>query len=327
MHIITSRPHSLFLNQSTRNGWRSLCLTPFACIVFLTLGTMNGVHAKISVVTSTTDLASIARAVGGDVVNVQSLAQHTQDTHFVDARPSFLVPLSRADLVVYHGLELEVGWLPPLINNARNEKIQLGTPGNLNASTAVSKLMNVPIGAIDRSMGDIHPGGNPHFTIDPRAAIEIAKAIQDRLIAIDAGNTATYVDNYRQFANDVKQFSDAQIARFSMLPKSKRRLTSYHRSLTYFADWLGLDVLLTIEIKPGIPPSPKHTAKVVREMRDKKISLIIQENYYPRRTTSTIARLTKAEVVIIEQVDMSKKETYIQNMTQITDEVFRVLQK
>jgi zinc/manganese transport system substrate-binding protein len=326
VHINTDNNICVLMQRSVpraaaKSGW-----SLFLCLIFILFGAHSVAQAKVLVVTSTPDLAAIAQAVGGDLIQTRALSHHAEDPHYVDARPSFLVPLSRADLLVYHGLELEIGWLPPLLHNARNPKIQSGEVGHLDASTVLTRLLDVPTGKIDRSMGDVHSGGNPHFTCDPRAAMEIAKAVYERLIRIEPGNEAEYTSQYQSFVEQLKVFSQKQKERFLSLPDSQRQIVTYHRSLSYFADWLGLDVVVEIEPKPGVKPSPGHTAKVLRTMRSKKISLILQERYYPRKTSDTLARLTNAKVVTVSQTDHKGGDGYVAHMGEMADEVYRAIQ-
>jgi len=256
-------------------------------------------RAQVRVVATLADLGALAAAVGGDRVQVTTLARATEDPHYVDPRPSHLLPLSRADLVIFNGLELEIGWLPPLLVNARNASIQPGGLGYLDASTLVTEKLNVPAGRIDRAQGDIHPGGNPHFTHDPRRAAEIALGIAARLAVLDEAHAATYRANGERVAAELRAFAREARARFDALPPDRRQVVVYHDSWVYLVDWLGLEQVATIEERPGIRPSPGHVSRVLSLMRQSGARVILQERFYPRRTSETLARLAGAHLLLL----------------------------
>lgn len=256
----------------------------------------SGAHAELSVVATTPDLAAIAQAVGGDLVEVEALAVETQDPHYVDARPNLVLPLSRADLLVVNGLELEVGWLPALLSNARNGGIQPGGDGYFDASSVVAKL---DVRTADRAMGDIHPGGNPHFTHDPRAAATIAIALGESMARLDPEHAADYEAAAATFAKKLRYIAERERRRFAAIPAERRRVVAYHGSLVYLMDWLGLEQIQTVEPKPGIPPDPAHVARVLEAMKGQGARLILQEPYYPAKTSETLARLSGGELVVI----------------------------
>jgi zinc/manganese transport system substrate-binding protein len=193
-------------------------------------------EAKVKVVATLPDLAAVAREVGGPDVEVTALAVPTQDPHFVDARPSLVLPLNRADLLVLTGLQLEVGWLPNLIVGSRNPRIQTGTTGQLDASTVVP-LKGVPTEAISRAQGDIHPGGNPHFMIDPREGARVAKAIADRLGQIDPAHRAGYASRAAALATAANALAVKEAKRFVGLPQPRKQVVVYHESMIYLLEW------------------------------------------------------------------------------------------
>jgi len=213
--------------------------------------------AKVRIAATVGDLGAIARAVGGDAVDVEVLARPTQDPHFVDAKPSLVLSLSRADLLMLIGLDLEVGWLPVMLTASRNAKVQPGNPGFLDCSTVVAPK-EVPLQKIDRSMGDIHPGGNPHYTVDPNSALKIAAALAERLAELDGDHAALYRANAQKFTQELT----ARIAGWdkALAPYRGRPVATYHKSWIYFADWAGLEMVAFVEPKPGIPPNPAHVA-------------------------------------------------------------------
>lgn len=281
--------------------------------------------AKVQVVATLPDLAALAQAVGGDLVEVTALAKPNQDPHYVDGRPSFLIPLSRADLLLVNGLELEVGWLPPLLTNARNAKIMPGASGYLDGSLVVQRL-EVPNGRIDRAMGDIHPGGNPHYLYDPRAGLMVAQAIADRLSEIDRDHEATYRAQFTAFSKALTAVSQAAARRFAELPEAKRQLVVYHQSLVYLFDWLGLKEIAALEPKPGIAPNPSHVADVLATMRKAGARVIIQEEFYPRRLSDTLAKLTHGEIVNLRGgARFDEGETYVQRIERSSEDLYHAL--
>jgi zinc/manganese transport system substrate-binding protein len=270
--------------------------TIFAAL--LVLATARPALAKLDVVATVPDLGAIARAVGGDLVNVTTLVDPGQDPHYVDARPNLLLPLNKARLLVVNSLELEVGWLPPMLVSARNARIQPGADGHFDASTVVDRL-EVPAGNIDRSQGDIHPGGNPHYGLDPRAGRKVALALGQRLGQLDPGNAPAYAANAQKLAQQLDALAQAQATRFRALPAEKRRVVPYHRSLPYLLDWLGLEAVAHVEPRPGIQPDPAHVSGVMKVMKAQGVRVILQEEYYPRKTSETLARLAGARLVVL----------------------------
>ncbi len=280
---------------------RSLALT-----LLIALLPLNAV--ALEVVATLPDLGALARAVGGADAKVTVLASHRQDPHYVDPRPSLMLPLRSAQLLVVNGLQLEQGWLPPLIRGARNPRVQVGTQGYLDASFFVQRLQ-VPTARVSRAMGDVHPGGNPHFTHDPRQGARIATALGQRMAQLDPAHAKGYLARAKALATRLNALASRQRARFAKLPAAKRKVVSYHRSLTYLYACLGLTEVTTVEPRPGIPPSPGHTAKVLTTMRQTGARVIAQESFYPRRVSQTLARLAKGRVVVLPG-GAGPKETY-----------------
>jgi zinc/manganese transport system substrate-binding protein len=266
-------------------------------LLFVCLFTWVGfAHAKLNVVSSTPDLGAIAREVGGNRVDVTSLAKGTEDPHFVDAKPSFIRILNQADVLIEGGADLEVGWLPPLIVNARNAKIQLGQPGRIIAADVI-RLIEVPVGPMDRSLGDVHPFGNPHFTLDPMNGKLIAQLLEARfcvLVPIDCG---VFKGNRKTFDEKI----DVRMAEWQkkMTPLKGAKAISYHKSFSYFAERFGLRVVNTIEPKPGIPPSAAHVRDLVAQMKSEGVRLILVEPNRERKTPSFLATETGAKIAMI----------------------------
>lgn len=252
-------------------------------------------HAELRVVASVPDLAALARPIVGDRGEVVALSLGTQDPHFVDARPSLALALSRADLLLVVGLDLEVGWLPKLQVGARNAKILSGASGFLDCSTVVQRL-EVPTEKVDRSMGDIHPGGNPHYLYDPRQALRVIDAIGERLAQLDPEGAA----GYRARAAAERAALGARITTWQarLAPLKGTQVVGYHRSLAYLADWTGLVVIDHVEPKPGIPPNPGHVAALIAKMRQARVQVVLQEAHHPRTTTELLASKTGARLVV-----------------------------
>ena len=252
--------------------------------------------AALTVVTTTTDLAAIATEVGGDKVTVTSLAKGYQDPHFVEAKPSFVLKLNRADLLVVVGRELEIGWLPALITQSRNAKIQPGADGYFDASLT-AKILEIPTGQITRAMGDVHPLGNPHYWLDPENGRRIAKALQAKLAQKDPANAAYYAQRAADFD---KRLAEAQQRwKTMMAPYKGVKIVTYHRSWANFVDAFGIEVIGYVEPKPGIPPTPQHTLDVIQAMRAQQVKLIIVEPYFDLKTPNSIASQTGAKVLVL----------------------------
>jgi len=284
--------------------------TTFAFILITLLLTAPA-HAKLNVVATTADLGAIAREIGGDAITLTTLAKPTEDPHFVDAKPSFIVKLNRADVVIEGGAELEIGWLPALLDQSRNEKLAAGAPGHVVCSKGVP-LMDVPA-TLDRSRGDIHAAGNPHYLIAPSNAKIAAQNIAAALAEVDAKNAETYRANLQKFTVAL----DAKMAKWqqTLAPFKGASIVAYHDSWPYFARDFGFKIDLFLEPKPGIPPTPAHLAEVIFKMKSENARVIIVDPYLNRRTAETVARDTGAAVVDVTQFPGGLKGTeggYIQ---------------
>src|SRR5438270_2374446 len=236
-------------------------------------------QAKLKVVATLPDLGSLAREVGGDKVDVSVLAKPTEDSHFVDARPSFVVQLRDADVLIDGGAELEIGWLPPLLQNARNPKIEVGKPGRVQASQGV-KLMGVPT-TLTRAAGDVHAMGNPHFMTDPIIAKAVAQHIAQSFSAVDPPNAAAYDANYKKFEATIN--GKLQEWGATLLPFKGQPVAAYHESWVYFAHRFGFNIDIFLEPKPGIPPSPSHLVEVIENMKAARVIAVLVEQYQNRK--------------------------------------------
>jgi ABC-type Zn uptake system ZnuABC Zn-binding protein ZnuA len=266
-------------------------------IALATLATGRPASAQVlKVVTTTSDLGSLAENVGGDKVKVVALAKGYQDPHFVDPKPSFILEVSRADLLIVIGRELEIGWLPPLINNSRNAKVQPGGSGYLDASANV-KILEIPTGQITRAMGDVHPSGNPHYWLEPDNGRRIAQAIRDKLSELAPANKAYFAQRYTDFD---KRLSDAQKRwEAAMAPYKGTKIVTYHRSWPNFMEHFGLDVIGYVEPKPGVPPSPTHTLELIAEMKRQGSKVIVVEPYFDLKTAQSIATQLDGKVLVL----------------------------
>jgi zinc/manganese transport system substrate-binding protein len=261
----------------------------------LALGLSATAEARLNVVTTISDLGSITSEVGGDRIDVTSVARGYQDPHFVEPKPSFLLLLRKADLLEVVGLELEIGWLPPLLDQSRNEKIRPGHPGYLDVSNGV-EILDRPSGAVNRSMGDVHPMGNPHYWLDPANAIRIAIQVQRKLAELDPANAAFYAQRLDAFK--VKIAAADKRWKEALAPYRGARIVTYHNSWPNFARRYGLDVAGYVEPKPGVPPSPSHTFELINLMKQQKIKVIMMEPYFDRKTPDSVAAATGAKVVV-----------------------------
>lgn len=278
-------------------------------IALLALFCPVNASAKVEIVTTTPDLAVIAHDVGGPDVRVQALALATQDPHFVDAKPHLALALSKANLLLLTGAGLEVGWLPTLLTGSRNPDIQAGSRGYLDCSSLVS-LLEVPSTAVDRSQGDIHPQGNPHYSYDPRRVEALAVGIGKRLAELDPAHKSGYFARTKSFVEGLRAARARWEAR---LGKARgQKIIAYHDSLPYLAEWLGLEIVAHIEPKPGIPPNPSHVAHVLEAARSGKVRAIVQQAYYPSGTSKLIADKAGASFVQIPgNPDYGKGQSYV----------------
>ena len=251
---------------------------------------------KLNVITSTEDLASIAAEIGGDRITVEAIAKGYQDSHFVEPKPSFMLKLQKADLLALVGLQLEIGWLPPLITQSRNSKIQEGNAGYLDMSQ-FCEILEIPTVQVTRAMGDVHPLGNPHYWLNPENGRRIAKAYTDKFSEIRPADKAYFAERDADFGKRLTEAEkrwDAQMA-----PYRGRKVVTYHRSWPNFAERFGLVVVDYVEPKPGIPPSPAHTLDVINTMKRDGIKLILVEPYFDLRTPNSIAAKVDGQVLVL----------------------------
>ena len=279
---------------------------------------------KLNVVATTPDLAALAREIGGDAVDVKALAKPSEDPHFVDAKPSHIITLTRADVLIEGGAELEIGWLPPLLESARNGRLAAGSPGLIIASDGI-KMLEVPT-TLDRSRGDVHALGNPHFIIDPVSAKIVASHIAMHLAQVDPSSAPLFKANLARFNAAV----DAKYVEWqkTLAPFRGTKIVTYHNDFVYFADRFKLDVVETLEPKPGIAPSPAHLAKVIATMNSENARVVLVQPYQNRKTAETVARQANGTVLDVSQQPGAIKgtDTYVELMDTLVHSVAAALQ-
>lgn len=255
-------------------------------------------HAALNVVTSTEDIAALTQAIGGSAVNVKSLTRGTADPHFAQAKPSMIRDVYQTDLLVVVGAELEVGWLPALLQAARNDKVQPGNPGYLDLSTTIT-LLNKPAGPVTRDMGDVHAAGNPHYWLDPNNGILMAHAIAERLSQLDG----THAKDYEHALAAFEQQAQNKIAAWktALAPLAGKAVISYHTSFVYLANAFGFRIAAEVEPKPGISPSAAYLTQLVTRIKEQHIGLLIMEPYYEQRSAKYLSEQTGLRVVVLPQ--------------------------
>jgi zinc/manganese transport system substrate-binding protein len=267
--------------------------------------------SKLNVVTSTEDLAAIGREIGGDHIAIDSIAKGYQDPHFVEPKPSFLLKLQKADLLAVVGLQLEIGWLPPLITQSGNSKIQVGNKGYLDVST-FCEVLELPTGVVTRADGDVHPLGNPHYWLDPENGRRIARAFKDKFSEMQPADAAYFdqhLKDFEQRLTEAEKRWDAQMA-----PFKGRKVVTYHRSFPNFSKRFGLNIVDYVEPKPGIPPTPTHTLELINRMKQENIKLILVEPYFDMKTPNSVAQqVGGTAIVLLPSVGGEKQvQTYFQ---------------
>jgi ABC-type Zn uptake system ZnuABC Zn-binding protein ZnuA len=252
--------------------------------------------AQLKVVTSTTDLYDIAKAVGGDKIAASHIGEGYQDPHFIEAKPSFVLQLRSADVWAFVGLDLEIGWMPLLLDGARNPKIRQGGSGYVDASKAI-RVLDTPQGNVDRSMGDVHPLGNPHYWLDPENGRRIARLFKAKFSELDPKNAAAYDANARAFEAKLNAAETAWSADLATI--RGKPIVAWHTSWRYFADYNKVNIVAFMEPKPGVPPSPSHLYQVIQTVKRTGAKAIIMEPFYDRKVADLVAKQTGIKVLIL----------------------------
>jgi ABC-type Zn uptake system ZnuABC Zn-binding protein ZnuA len=253
-------------------------------------------RAQLKVVTSTTDLYDIAREVGGNKITASHIGEGYQDPHFIEAKPSFVLQLRNADVWAFVGLDLEIGWMPLLLDGARNPNIRQGGSGYLDVSTAI-RILDTPQGNVDRSMGDVHPLGNPHYWLDPENGRRIARLFQAKFTQLDPADAATYASNEKAFEtrlNAAEQGWQGDLRTIKGKP-----VVAWHTSWRYFAEYNGMNIVAFMEPKPGVPPSPSHLYTVIQAVKATGAKAIVMEPFYDRKVADLVAKQTGIKVLIL----------------------------
>jgi zinc/manganese transport system substrate-binding protein len=249
--------------------------------------------AKVRVVATTSDVSAVIAQVGGDRVEITTLAKGYMDPHYLEAKPSYVAKMRRADILAYNGLQLEIGWLPLILQGARNSKIVVGATGHLQMSRGL-EILEVPAGALSREMGDIHPEGNPHYTLDPRNLLAMAATTAAVLSSIDPSGAEEFAENRAAFAREL----EPAIRRWEdlMQPYRGGEIVCYHKQWEYLLHWLDIEPVAYVEHKPGIPPAPRHLEQLERLLRERRIpvllsSTFVSTDHLERRLEGTGTRL------------------------------------
>ena len=263
--------------------------------IFFTLLGGQPAYAKLRVVAALPDVADITRQIGGDRISVETIAEGTQDPHKVPVKPSFVTKLNRADALVVQGLGLEHAFIPALLEAARNDRIMPGAVAYIDASLYV-KPLEVP-SSQNRTQGELHPLGNPHFNLDPEQGKLMARAIAEGLERVDPSGASAYRDGLARFT----ALLDSKIAEWQKLAAPLRglKVVSYHQDLIYLANRYGMQLVGTIEVKPGIPATPGHLEELLSTMQREKVKVIIREISYDPGTAQNLAERTGARVAKI----------------------------
>jgi zinc/manganese transport system substrate-binding protein len=270
--------------------------------------------AQLKVVTSTTDLYDIAKEVGGDKIVAKHVGEGYQDPHFIEAKPSYVLDLRNADVWAFVGLDLEIGWMPLLLDGARNPKVRLGGSGYVDVSSVVP-VLDQARGNVDRSQGDVHPLGNPHYWLDPENGRRIARLFRDKFSALDPKNASYYAQReqaWEQHLNATEKSWAPLLAKIKGKP-----VVAWHTSWRYFAEYNGMNIVGFMEPKPGVPPSPSHLYQLIQTIKQTGAKVIVMEPFYDRKTADLVSRQTGAKVLILPPSVGGIKgiDDYVQLMT------------
>lgn len=265
----------------------------FIIALFLLLNGTLPARADLPVVATLPWIGSVLREIGGDKVRVTVLVKPSQDPHMIEAKPGMILATRKAEAVFFNGLDLEIGYVPLLIDSSRNPKLQPGKPGYFDCSRFVDPIEKPE--SVDRRQGDVHPLGNPHYHFSPGTVLKIAESMQKRLEQLDPGNTAVYRENYSAFLAKAR----ARQAAWSALPLKGRRFIAHHRMVEYLAKEYGFDIIDYIEPKPGIPPSAGHIEALIKAAELSRPDGILISPYSPKKEAEFLSAKTGIKVILL----------------------------
>ncbi|MCB0343161.1 MAG: zinc ABC transporter substrate-binding protein [Pseudobdellovibrionaceae bacterium] len=279
-------------------------------------------HAKLKVMTTTTNLKSLVESVGGDQVEVESFSRGTQDPHYIEAKPSYMLKAAKADLLVSVGLDLEVGWLPLIVRGSRNPKIREGEKGHFVAGTFIETLEK-PSGEISRADGDVHPEGNPHFLLDPENAVIVGEKLRDKLVELDVAHAEYYKTNFDSFSSKMQKHIKSWQKRLQ--GKGEIRVITYHKTLTYFFSRFGIKNISILEPKPGIPPTASHILDVMKKSKEAGVKLALVENYFDPTIAKRVAKDVSGMSVKVVPVSVGGEQE-ISSLVDLYDRLVGVIE-
>lgn len=296
-------------------------MKPFLISLLLVITSIS--HAKLNVVATTADVAALVKVVAGDAIHLSQIAKGSQDPHYIEAKPSFMVKMRDADLIVVNGLSLEVGWLPLLIKGARNPKISEGSKGYLDLGSLITPLGKLT-GHISRAMGDVHPEGNPHFTLDPVRMGELSLKVAEKLSKLDSANKDLYLANAKKFQESINVKTKNWKARIEKTGITS--LITYHPSLNYFLDRFGLKAPIFLEAKPGVPPSAQHILSVIATVKKENIKLILVDSFFDTKIAERIIKETPTAQVVSVGIAVDSLPG-LKNLEDVTEQLIQALEK
>ena len=260
------------------------------------LFTASSAIAKLQIFTTTTTLKAIVEEVAGEDAVVESLIKGTQDPHFIEAKPSYMMRLRKADLLIAVGLDLEIGWLGPVIQGARNPEIFTGRKGYLEVGSLIEPL-HVITGAVDRAQGDVHPKGNPHFWLDPVRVKTVSVGLAEKLASLEPASSERFRIRQKVFAQKIDDYMkgwDERVKKTGI-----KEVVTFHKSLEYFLVRFNVQSVGTIEPKPGIPPTARHIMQLLELMKEKKVRCVLNESYYETTGAERIRKEIGAKIQVV----------------------------
>jgi zinc/manganese transport system substrate-binding protein len=295
------------------NMFKRICLS-VTCILFFA----TQAFAKSNIAATLPWIGSIASEIGQDKVRVTSFVKPNQDPHFVAAKPSMILDVRKADILMYNGMDLEIGYLPVLVESSKNPKIQPGNPGNFDCSKFIDPI-EVPT-SVDRSMGDVHPQGNPHYQLSPKNILRVAEGMAGILSKTDPENAGFYMKNFSSFRERLEE----KQREWSAIPLRGKTFVAYHKFFEYLALELGFEIVGYIEPKPGIPPSASYVEKLVDMIKRTKPDAILSLSYYPQKEVKFLSEKTGVKSIIVPH-DVGETEK-VKDWFSLMDEVLKSLE-